>query len=54
MIRLGAKDTKEAMPKSVPLSKTVRELLLTLPEMGKSGPVFTYKGNPSAGHPRGP
>jgi integrase len=40
MIRLRAKDTKEGMPKSVPLSKTMREILFTLPNRGKSVFVF--------------
>lgn len=44
MIKLTAADTKEGMPKRVPLPKALRDMLLALPGRGQSGPVFTYKG----------
>jgi len=44
MIRLRAEHTIEGMPKSVPLSKCVRDMLLTLPDRGKNEAVFTYQG----------
>jgi integrase len=46
MIRLKAEHTKEGMPKSVPLPKGVRDMLLTLPDRARSEAVFTYKGKP--------
>jgi integrase len=46
MIRLSAEHTKEGMPKSVPIPKGVRDMLLKLPDRGKKGAVFTYKGKP--------
>jgi integrase len=46
MIRLKAEHTKEGMPKSVPLPRKVRDMLLTLPDRGKSEAVFTYRGQP--------
>jgi integrase len=46
MIRLRSQDTKEGLPKNVPLTKGMRDLLLTLPARGVSEAVFTYRGNP--------
>ena len=44
MIRLKPEDVKEDMPKSIPISKTLRVLLLQILERGRKGLVFTYAG----------
>jgi len=46
MIRLRGEHSKEGMPKSVPITKGVRDLLLTLSARGQSESVSTYKGTP--------
>jgi integrase len=46
LIRLTATDTKDGMPKQVPIAKPPRNILLTLPGRSSEGPVFTYEGRP--------
>jgi integrase len=46
MIRLKAEDVKESMPKSIPISKTLRSILMQIPERGRKGIVFKYAGKP--------
>ena len=43
MIRLRAADTKERKAKNVPISKTLRTILMQVPSRGDNGPVFRYK-----------
>ena len=45
MIRLRPEDTKERKFKKVPLSKTVRTILMQVPRRGDKGYVFRYKGS---------
>jgi integrase len=45
MIRLKAKDVKEGMPKTIPISKPLRSVLMQIPERGRQGYVFTYAGS---------
>jgi integrase len=46
IIRLKSSDTKEGMPKLVPIAKPLRDILLTLPGRGSEGYVFTYASKP--------
>jgi len=43
MIRLRAADTKERKAKNIPISKTLRTILMQVPSRGDNGPVFRYK-----------
>ncbi|MFC1880648.1 tyrosine-type recombinase/integrase [Thermodesulfobacteriota bacterium] len=43
MIRLRPEDTKERKSKNVPISKTLRAILMQIPGRGDDGPVFRYK-----------
>jgi integrase len=45
MIRLRPEDTKERKSKKVPISKTLRTILMQVPGRGTSGYVFRYKGS---------
>ena len=44
MIRLKAADVKEDMPKMIPISKSLRAIMMQIPERGRQGTVFTYAG----------
>jgi integrase len=46
LIRLAANMTKERKPKIVPISKTLRSVLMQLPDRGKEGYVFRYANRP--------
>ena len=46
LIRLTAAMTKERKPKTVPISKTLRSVLMQLPGRGKDGYIFKYLNNP--------
>ena len=46
MIYLKAEDTKERKPKVVPITKPLRDILLTLPGRASEGFIFTYAGKP--------
>jgi len=41
-----AEDVKEEMPKSIPISITLRSILMQIPERGREGIVFKYTGKP--------
>jgi integrase len=45
MIRLKPEDTKERKAKNVPISKTLRTILMQVPGRGDNGFVFRYKGS---------
>lgn len=45
MIRLRPEDTKERSSKNVPISKTLRTILMQVPGRGGNGYVFRYKGS---------
>lgn len=44
LIHLGASDTKERRPKTVPIARPLRDILLTLPGRASAGQVMTYAG----------
>jgi integrase len=44
IIKLEASDTKEKMPKRIPVSKPLRSILMQIPERGRQGLVFKYAG----------
>jgi integrase len=44
VIKLEPTDTKEEMPKRIPISKPLRSTLMQIPERGRQGLVFTYAG----------
>jgi integrase len=44
VIKLEPTDTKEEMPKRIPISKPLRATLMQIPERGRQGLVFTYAG----------
>jgi integrase len=44
VIKLEPTDTKEKMPKRIPISKPLRSTLMQIPERGRQGLVFTYAG----------
>jgi len=46
LIRLKAEDVKEDKPKNIPISKTLRSILMQLPGRGSDDFVFKYKGKP--------
>jgi len=46
MIRLRAEDTKEGMPKTIPMAITMRDMLSKMPNRGSSEFVFLYHGKP--------
>ena len=46
LIRLTAEMTKEGRAKTVPISKTLRSVLMQLPDRGKNRYVFTYGKKP--------
>ena len=45
MIRLRPEDTKEKKAKKVPISKTLRTILMQIPGRGDNGFVFLYNGS---------
>ena len=45
MIRLRPEDTKERKSKNVPISKTLRTILMQVPGRGDNGSVLCYKGS---------
>lgn len=45
MIRLRPEDTKERKFKKAPISKTLRTILMQVPDRGDNGYVFRYKGS---------
>ena len=46
LIKLTAKMTKEGRAKTIPISKTLRSVLMQLPDRGKEGYVFPYGKRP--------
>jgi integrase len=46
LIRLKKDMTKERRPKTIPISKTLRSVLMQLPDRGKEDFVFTYGKRP--------
>jgi integrase len=46
LIKLTAEMTKEGRAKTIPISKTLRSVLMQLPDRGKKGHVFTYANRP--------
>lgn len=46
IIKLEPTDTKEKMPKRIPISKPLRSVLMQIPKRGQQGLVFKYAGKP--------